>query len=279
MRRLRCLVNVALAGILLAACSATTAEPGSIVARASDTESLTIGIRFDQPGLSERTIDGRLVGFDADVARFVAAELGVAEENIVWRETIPSAREDALRSGAVDLVVAAYSITDERSREVTFAGPYFETGQGLLVRRTSADPADISGPDSLAGRTVCTSTGSTSAHNVKQRFGDSVKLAEYPRVSECVTALIAGRVDAVTTDGAILAGYVAQHPELMTLAGDRWSTESYGIGLRKGDLDGQAAVNAALRKMIDSGSWRASLERHLAPSGVEVSDPPEIEGP
>lgn len=276
MRRLRCLVNVALAGILLAACSATNAEPDSIVARASDTESLTIGIRFDQPGLSERTIDGRLVGFDADVARFVAAELGVAEENIVWRETIPSAREDALRSGAVDLVVAAYSITDERSREVTFAGPYFATGQDLLVRRTSTD---LSGPDSLAGRTICTSTGSTSARNMKQRFGESVKLAEYPRVSECVTALIAGRVDAVTTDGAILAGYVAQHPELVALAGERWSTESYGIGLRKGDLDGQAAVNAALRKMIDSGSWRASLERHLAPSGVEVSDPPEIGGP
>lgn len=220
-------------------------------------------------------MDGRVVGFDADVARFVAAELGVAEEDIVWREVLPSKREEALNSGAVDMVVAGYSITDERSREVTFAGPYFQTGQDLLIRRTTT----FTGPDSLIGRTVCTSRGTTSAANVKRRLGKLVKLAEYPRVSECVTALIAGRVDAVTTDGAILAGYVAQNPELVTLVGEQWSTENYGIGLRKGDTDGQAAVNAALRKMIDSGSWRASLERHLAPSGVEVATPPEIEGP
>ncbi|CAM3197899.1 glutamate ABC transporter substrate-binding protein [Saccharomonospora xinjiangensis] len=276
MRRLSCLVNAAVAGLLLAACSATGAEPDSIVARASDTESLTIGIRFDQPGLAERTVDGRFVGFDADVARFVAGELGVAEENIVWKETIPAEREEALVSGSVDMVVASYSITEERTREVTFAGPYFETGQDLLVRRTSGDITDS---DSLAGRTVCTSTGSTSASNVKRRFGTSVTLVEYPRISECVTALLAGRVDAVTTDGAILAGYVAQNPELVRLAGRQWSTERYGIGLRQGDTEGRAAVNAALRKMIDSGSWRASLERHLAPSGIEVSQPPKVEGP
>ncbi|MEY7974247.1 glutamate ABC transporter substrate-binding protein [Saccharomonospora xinjiangensis] len=276
MRRLSCLVNAAVAGLLLAACSATGAETDSIVARASDTESLTIGIRFDQPGLGERTVDGRFVGFDADVARFVAGELGVAEENIVWKETIPAEREEALVSGSVDMVVASYSITEERTREVTFAGPYFETGQDLLVRRTSGDITDS---DSLAGRTVCTSTGSTSANNVKRRFGTSVTLIEYPRISECVTALLAGRVDAVTTDGAILAGYVAQNPELVKLAGRQWSTERYGIGLRQGDTEGRAAVNAALRKMIDSGSWRASLERHLAPSGIEVSQPPKVEGP
>ncbi|EID53468.1 glutamate ABC transporter substrate-binding protein [Saccharomonospora xinjiangensis] len=276
MRRLSCLVNAAVAGLLLAACSATGAEHDSIVARASDTESLTIGIRFDQPGLAERTVDGRFVGFDADVARFVAGELGVAEENIVWKETIPAEREEALVSGSVDMVVASYSITEERTREVTFAGPYFETGQDLLVRRTSSDITDS---DSLAGRTVCTSTGSTSASNVKRRFGTSVTLVEYPRISECVTALLAGRVDAVTTDGAILAGYVAQNPELVRLAGRQWSIERYGIGLRQGDTEGRAAVNAALRKMIDSGSWRASLERHLAPSGIEVSQPPKVEGP
>ncbi|EHK88071.1 glutamate ABC transporter substrate-binding protein [Saccharomonospora azurea] len=276
MRRLRCLVNVAAAGILLTACSASDATVDSITARASDTGSLTIGVRFDQPGLSERLVDGDVVGFDADVARFVAAELGVAEDDITWRETTPAEREEALATGAVDLVVAAYSITDERSDEVTFAGPYFETGQDLLVRRTSTD---ITGPDSLGGRTVCTSTGSTSAQHVKERLGDAVRLSEYPRVSECVTALLADRVDAVTTDGAILAGYVAQHPELVRLVGGQWSTERYGVGLPKGDHEGQAAVNAAIRKMIDSGSWRASLERHLAPSGIEVADPPEVEGP
>ncbi|WP_197320809.1 glutamate ABC transporter substrate-binding protein [Saccharomonospora sp. NB11] len=276
MRRLGCLVNAAVATILLTACATTDATSGSITARASDTGSLTIGVRFDQPGLSERLVDGDVVGFDADVARFVAAELGVAEDAITWRETVAAEREEALATGAVDLVVAAYSITDERSARVTFAGPYFETGQDLLIRRTSTD---ITGPESLTGRTVCASTGSTSARHVEDRFGDSVRLEEYPRVSECVTALLADQVDAVTTDAAILAGYVARNPELVRLVGEQWSTERYGIGLPKGDHAGRAAVNAAIRKMIDSGSWRASLERHLASSGVEVTRPPEVEGP
>lgn len=275
MRRRRSLVSTAMVAMMLAACSATDAAPDSIVARASDTGSVKIGIRLDQPGLSERTVDGRIDGFDADVARFVAAELGVTEEDIVWEETVAADREKALASGTVDLVVAAYSITDERRREVSFAGPYFDTGHDLLVRRTSAD---ITGPESVAGRTLCSASGSTSAEQIKDRFGASVRLAEYPRVSECVTALLARRVDAVSTDAAILAGYVAQHPELLRLVGQEWSTERYGIGLPNGDADARRVVNDAIRKMIDSGSWRASLERHLAPSGVEMATPPQVGG-
>ncbi|WP_024876848.1 glutamate ABC transporter substrate-binding protein [Saccharomonospora piscinae] len=270
MRRLRCLVSVAAAGVVLAGCSATDATSGSVAARAGDTGSLTIGIRLDHPGLSEQTVDGRIVGFDADVARFVAAELGVAEDGITWKETVAAEREDALRDGTVDLIVAAYSITGERQQEVSFAGPYFETGQDLLVRSTSP----LSGPESLTGRTLCSSSGSTSAALMSERFARSATLVEYPRVSECVTALLARRVDAVTTDAAILAGHVARNPELLELTGQRWSTERYGIGLPKGDDETRDAVNAAIRTMIESGSWRASLERHLAPSGVEVSDPP-----
>ncbi|MGI5995888.1 glutamate ABC transporter substrate-binding protein [Saccharomonospora viridis] len=273
MRRLRCLVNVVVVSALLAACSATEAAPDSIVTRASDTGSLTIGIGVDQPGLAERTMDGNVVGFDADVARFVAAELGVPEGNITWKETLASEREKALASGEVDLVVAAYSVTERRQREVSFAGPYLEVGQDLLIHRNSTHLTD---PAALAGHTVCSPTGSTSAAHVRKRFGDAVRLVEYPRVSECVTALLAQRVDAVATDDAILAGYVAENPELLRLAGHRWAVENYGIGLPKNDRDGQAAVNDAIRTMIDSGSWRASLERHLAPSGIEVYDPPEV---
>ncbi|WP_298182774.1 glutamate ABC transporter substrate-binding protein [Saccharomonospora sp.] len=273
MRRLRCLVNMVAVGVLLAACSAPEAAPDSIVTRISDTGSVTIGIGVDQPGLAERTVDRHIVGFDADVARFVAAELGVAEEDITWKETLPSEREEALASGNVDLVVAAYSITEPRQREVSFAGPYLETGQDLLVRRTSTHLTD---PESLAGNTLCAPTGSTSAARVKKRFADTVTLVEYPRISECVTALLARRVDAAIADDTILAGYVAENPELLRLVGKRWSTEYYGVGLPKGDHDGRTAVDDALRAMIDSGSWRASLERHLAPSGIEMADPPEV---
>ena len=256
-----------------AACSSSGSDADSVVGRANGRHHLTIGIRFDKPGLSERKLDGRVVGFDVDVAKFVAAELGVEPRNITWRETAPNTRETDIGSGAVDLVAATYSITDKRRQLVSFAGPYFVTGQDLLVRLTSAD---ITGPESLNGRKLCSVPGTTSAQQVRDRFAQAVQLVEYPRYTDCVTALLAGQVDAVTTDAAILAGYVTQNPELLRVVGQSFSIERYGIGLRKGDTAGQTAINGAIKKMISSGTWLASLNNNIGPSGYKLPPPPGV---
>ncbi|MBB4685882.1 glutamate ABC transporter substrate-binding protein [Amycolatopsis jiangsuensis] len=272
--RARALLAVLFLLVGCVSCGAGEATPGDpLPTRARDGDHLTIGIRFDAPGLSQRTIDGRFVGFDVDVATFVAGELGVAPDHITWRETTPASRESDLASGAVDLVVATYSITGKRKQQVTFAGPYFVTGQDLLVRLTSSD---ITGPESLNTRKLCSVTGSTPAEAVRDKFAQAVKLVEYPRYPDCVTALLAGQIDAVTTDAAILAGYAAQNPELLRVVGRTFSTERYGIGLRKGDLDGQHAVDDAIAKMISTGGWLRSLQANLGPSNYPLPPPPEI---
>ncbi|MGV9299077.1 MULTISPECIES: glutamate ABC transporter substrate-binding protein [Amycolatopsis] len=253
--------------------SSTVSKDDPLPTRARDGNHLTIGIRFDAPGLSQRTVDGRLAGFDVDVATFVARELGVEPDRITWHETTPARRETDLTSGAVDLVVATYSITDKRKQQVSFAGPYFSTGQDLLVRLTSPD---ITGPESLNGKRLCSVTGSTPAQMVKDKFAQRVQLVEYPRYPDCVTALLANQVDAVTTDAVILAGYAAQNPELLKVVGRPFSTERYGVGLRKGDTEGQHAVDDAIRKMVSSGAWRKSLETNIGPSNYPLPNPPEI---
>ncbi len=272
--RWRTLLGSLLLLVTASACGPAKVSPGdSLVTRASATDHLTIGIRFDAPGLSEHTIDGRFVGFDVDVATFVASELGVPAKGITWRETTSATRETDLTSGAVDLVVASYSITDKRKQVVSFAGPYFTTGQDLLVRRTSAD---IAGPEALNGRRLCSVTGSTPAQQVKDKYAQAVQLVEYPRYSDCVTALLAGQIDAVTTDAVILAGYVARDPELLKIVGKPFSKESYGVGLRKDDTQGVAAVDDAIRKMISSGEWLRSLNANIGPSGYQLPPPPEV---
>lgn len=272
--RWRTLLGSALLLVTASACGPAKVSPAdSLVTRASAADHLTIGIRFDVPGLSEHTIDGRFVGFDVDVATFVASELGVPAKDITWRETTSATRETDLTSGAVDLVVASYSITDKRKQVVSFAGPYFTTGQDLLVRRTSAD---IAGPEALNGRRLCSVTGSTPAQQVKDKYAQAVQLVEYPRYSDCVTALLAGQIDAVTTDAVILAGYVARDPELLKIVGKPFSKESYGIGLRKDDTQGVAAVDDAIRKMISSGEWLRSLNANIGPSGYQLPPPPEV---
>lgn len=270
--RVKSLTTLGVVLLLLVSCGSGGSASDSLVTRAGDRKHLTIGTRFDQPGLAERTLDGRLVGFDVDVAEYVANELGVSPDEITWRETKPNTRESDLTSGAVDLVAATYSITPARKRVVSFAGPYFVTGQDLLVRLNS----DVTGPEGLNGKKLCSVPGTTSADEVKRRYAQAVQLSEYPRYPDCVTALLAGQVDAVTTDAPILAGYVTQNPELLRVVGQSFTVEKYGIGLRKGDIQGQNALNAAIRKMIASGEWAKSLNANIGPSGYKLPAPPEV---
>ncbi|MEV6610334.1 glutamate ABC transporter substrate-binding protein [Kutzneria sp. NPDC051319] len=265
-------ITAVLAALTFVAACGSKGPAGSLSADAGQGH-LTIGIRFDQPGLGERTLNGEFKGFDVDVAKYVANELGVSPENITWKEAQPTYRETLLTSAKVDMVVAAYTISDERKKLVDFAGPYFTLGQDLLVR---LDDPSITGPQSLNGKKLCTVPNTTSAQAVKDKFAHEVALVEYPRYTDCITALLAGIVDAVTTGDVILAGYAAQNPELLRIVGKPFTNDAYGIGLRKGDPDGMAKVDAALRKMITSGAWRASAQANLGASGYQLPSPPAI---
>jgi glutamate transport system substrate-binding protein len=265
--------TAALAALALLAACGTSAPADSLTGAAAQGK-LTIGIRYDQPGIGEKTLNGLYQGFDVDVARYVANELGVASTDITWKEAEPADRESLLTSGKVDMVVAAYTINDKRKKLVDFAGPYFTVGQDLLVRLS--DGASITGPQSLNGKKLCSVSGSTSAQQVKDKFAQQVQLVEYSRYSDCVTGLLAGIVDAVTTDDVILAGYAAQNPELLRVVGKPFTKDSYGIGLRKGDTAGQQKVDAALQKMISSGAWRSALQSNVGSSGYQMPSPPSV---
>ncbi|MFC0432198.1 glutamate ABC transporter substrate-binding protein [Kutzneria buriramensis] len=268
---LRAAAALAALALFTTACGAD-GHPGSLSADAAAGK-LTIGIRYDQPGLGEKTLNGKFQGFDVEVARYVAGELGVKPENITWKEAQPANREKLLTGGQVDMVVAAYTISDERKKLVDFAGPYFHLGQDLLVR---LDDNSITGPESLNGKRLCTTVGTTSAQAVKDQFAHEVTLVEYPRYTDCITALLAGLVDAVTTGDVILAGYAAQNPELLRVVGKPFTNDFYGIGLRKGDPNGKARVNAAIEKMVSTGAWTAAAKANLGASGYQLPKPPAI---
>ena len=264
--------TAAIAALALLAACGTSAPADSLTAAAAQGK-LTIGIRYDQPGIGEKTLKGLYQGFDVDVAKYVANELGVDPANITWKEAQPADRETLLTSGKVDMVVAAYTINDKRKKLVDFAGPYFTVGQDLLVRLSDTS---ITGPQSLNGKKLCSVTGSTSAQQVKDKFAQQTQLVEYSRYSDCVTGLLAGIVDAVTTDDVILAGYAAQNPELLRVVGKPFTKDSYGIGLRKGDNDGRQKVDSALQKMISTGAWRSALQSNVGSSGYQMPSPPAI---
>ncbi|GAB3496716.1 glutamate ABC transporter substrate-binding protein [Flexivirga lutea] len=218
--------------------------------------SVKIGIKYDQPGLGLKDGD-KYTGFDVDIARCVAAEMGYSKIDFV--QSPSPQREKMLQAGTVKMIVATYSITDKRLKEVSFAGPYFVAGQSLLVGKDSK----ISGVNDLAGKKVCSVTGSTSVDNLKEKAPKLVP-QKYDTYSACAEALASGSIDAMTTDDAILAGYAnqPQYKDKVKLAGGTFSEENYGIGLKKGSADCDK-VAAAIKKTLDNGNWKKAVENNL----------------
>jgi glutamate transport system substrate-binding protein len=234
---------------------------------------ITIGIKFDQPGLGLKEPDGSYSGFDVDVAAYVAGQLGYSAKNIEWKETPSADRENALSRGDVDFIVASYSITPEREQKVSFAGPYFLAHQDLLVR---PDEKITEGTD-LNGKKLCSVTGSTSAQNIRDDIAPKAQLRRYGTYSECLDGLISGAVDALTTDDSILAGYASQdqYKGKVKLAGLKLSNENYGIGVKKGDDKLKGQINDAVTKMVSDGSWDKAVKDNFGPANYKYEPAPK----
>ena len=262
--RIRRIARRALAALAAVACTMSLAACG-----ADESGKIRIGIKFDQPGLGFKK-SGTYVGFDVDVAKYVAKKLGYSEDEIVWKEAPSKQREAMLQNGDVEMILATYSITEERKNAVSFAGPYFVAGQDLLVRK---DDHSINGPEDLNGKRLCSVTGSTSAATVKEKFASEVQLMEQPGYAECATALFSGIVDAVTTDDIILAGLASASRGKLRVVGKPFTQEYYGVGIKKGDTALAKKINAAITEMIKDGSW----ERAIADNTEGTSYTPNAE--
>lgn len=229
--------------------------------------SITIGVKEDQPNLGYLDVATKQrSGFDIEIATWLAASLGVPADKINFKPVDSASREQAIANGDVDLYVGTYSITDKRKAMVGFAGPYFVTGQGLLVKKGSG----ITSIEGMNGKTVCSATGSTPIQNIKDNY-KQIKTTEFDKYSLCVDALKTGSVDGVTTDEAILIGYAAQDPDALEVVGKPFSTEKYGIGLKKGDT---ALCTALEKTLTDGGStWTKIYDGTLGKSGTKVEQP------
>lgn len=247
-------------------------EPPSI----TDRDTLVVGVKDDQPGLSQRTGDGSFAGFDVDVATYVAGRLGVAPKDLTFRPLSSDEREEALRGGTVDMVVGTYSITPERKDKVTFAGPYYVAHQDILVRQGDRTVRNVR---DLHHKKLCKVAGSNSWRRVTEERKVAATLVPAGSYADCVKALAAGRLDAVSTDDLILAGFAATGGSGVTVVNAPFSDERYGIGLPKGDLKGCRAVNRILTGMYQNGAAETLLGQWFTTSGLDMTiTVPQFEG-
>ncbi|MFI7575501.1 transporter substrate-binding domain-containing protein [Micromonospora sp. NPDC049497] len=244
-------------------------------------DKLLIGVKDDQPGVSQKLANGTFEGFDIEIAYMIAEDLGfdAPEVTLLAIESEDRARRQARNTDGsyvtVDLVIASYSVTEQRRRDgVVFSFPYLETEQSVVTLRSDTRP--VASLRDLAQRKVCTLGTSTSEQRLREAGASPIGRN---RISDCVQALYDGVVDAVTTDAAILAGFVGPRPpgELppaVTLQ-RRKDLQHWDIGAEAAERWGvNTGPNPAMRDLVnlsltesafgpDGDRWKRAFDRYL----------------
>ncbi|MCK9928373.1 glutamate ABC transporter substrate-binding protein [Frankia sp. Mgl5] len=256
-----------------AAATATTFPAGSTMAKLQSAATITVGTKFDQPLFGLKNLRGEPEGFDVEIARIITDALGIPADKVKFVETVSANREPFIEQHRVDLVVATYTINDKRKQVVDFAGPYYVAGQTLMVR---AGETAITGKDTLAGKKVCSVSGSTPAERIRTEAPDA-ELTLFDVYSKCAEALKAGQVDAVTTDNAILLGLMDRSPGTFKLVGEPFSKEPYGIGIAKGDDQFRAFINDTLEAAYTDGRYETAYKDTIGKVEPDMPTPPAVD--
>lgn len=281
LKRITAIAAIAVLAFGVAACgkkeeAATSKfEAGTTMDRVAKAGKLTIGIKWDQANFGLKGLDGKFTGFDVEMGKIIAAELGIPENKIKWEESVTKAREDHIMHGRVDLVIATYTINAARKEKVAFAGPYYTAGQDILVAKGDAS---ITGPDSFKDGTkkVCSVTGSTPAKEIEKYVKDKTQITLFDVYTKCLDALRKKQVDAVTTDNGILAGYVAASPADFQLIGKTFTVEPYGIGVKKDDVKFRAWLNDLLDAAFKDGRYKKAWEAAGSVGALGLKVPAEV---
>lgn len=229
---------------------------------------LRVGVKYDAPpfgSLDPRT--NQVSGFDVDLARAIAGQILGDPNKVEFVQVTSQNRIPQLQNGQIDMFLATATITPQRLQEINFSDVYYRAGQSLLVRQDSP----IKTYQDLAGKNVCSVQGSTPEQTIR-RLVPTAQVTLFENYTDCFTALRTGRVDAVTTDNVILAGYQQQDPNNLKLTGGLFTFEPYGVGIAKGNDALTRAVNNALRQIKQSGEYARIHERWL-----KEPPPPDFE--
>ena len=233
--------------------------PGSTMERIKQRGKLIVAEALDAPLLSQQNPANpdEVTGFDADLAKLLAVYiLGKPEVEIVPPAT--ETREALLANGTVDVVFNTYTITEERAQQVAFAGPYFESGLAVAVKTGNTD---IKGIDDLGGKTVIVGANTPAVTEVP-KVAPGANVVTFGTDPQAVTALLQGRGDAYVQDLTLLASDAKANSQL-TVVGNPFTTEPYGIGLKHGDDDFKTFVNDWLKKIQDGGQWELAWKNSL----------------
>jgi glutamate transport system substrate-binding protein len=240
----------------------------STLGRIQDRGEITIGVKYDVPPFGfKNPQSGEVEGFDVDLGRAIAEELGVQPKFV---EAISDNRIPFLEQGTVDLILSTMTINQERDTEIDFSEPYYIARGRILVPGDS----NIKGLRDLAGNSVCTALGSTYEETIRERAPDA-DLQLVDTYSECLERLQNGSIDAISTDDVILTGMIIQDDSLK-MVGDPLTTEPYGVGIKQGQTQMKRHVDGVLGRMEQDGRWAETYQQWVGRHLDREEQPPDM---
>jgi len=232
---------------------------GSTMARIHASGKLVVGVDQNTYQFGYRDpFTGEIEGFDIDMARAIAQAIFGNPNSIQLKILTSGQRIPALQAGDVDIVIRTMSITCDRLQDVAFSSVYYEANQRVLVKKNSG----YTGIDSLGGKKVCATEGSTSLANIAEAESDPVPI-QVQDWTDCLVLLQQNQVDAISTDDTILIGLAAQDP-FTEVVGAPVDSEPYGMAMPLAEDDFVQFVNAVLERMRADGSWKSIYDKWLA---------------
>lgn len=261
------------------------ANPGAYQLKAADTlpaavqaikdkGKIIVGTKYDQPGFGlQNPTNQQIEGFDAEIGRLVALKIFGDASKVEFVEAKTAVREQVIENGTVDIVVATYTINDTRKQKIDFAGPYFQAGQDILVKK---DNTSITKLEDLAGKKVCTQQNSTSLKNL-QTMVPGLTPQTLDSYALCAEGVKDGTFDALSTDNVILLGLVSKSPNELKVVNAPFTKEPYGIGLKKGNNELRTFINDLIDELFTNGDWDRAWQKTAGQFLPQAPDKPTVD--
>lgn len=215
---------------------------------------IKVGIKEDVPNFGYMNPDtNKNEGMEPDIARLIAKEITGDENNVEFVGVTAKTRGPLLDNGEIDMVIATFTINEERKKSYNFTTPYYKDEIGFLARKNDGF-TDIS---SLDGKTIGVVQSATTKAAIEEKakeLGISFKYQELGSYPELKTSLTAKRIDAFSVDKSILTGYVDDRTEILT---DGFSPQEYGITTKKSNTE----LNDYLDKLVIKWEKDGTLEK------------------
>jgi putative glutamine transport system substrate-binding protein len=220
---------------------------------------LKVGVKADVPGFGLLDPDtGHYEGMEIDMAKLLAAEIFGDENRITFIPVTAKTRGPLLDNGDIDLVIATFTVTDERKLTYNFSSVYYTDGVGLLTKKA----AGYTGLKDLDGKTIGIAQSTTSRQAIEEGaapLGVRVNFAEFPTYPDIKAALDSGRIDAFSVDKAILRGYL---DATVVLLPDTYMPQPYGIATKLSNKALASWINALVVKWLDDGTINGLIRKY-----------------